>query len=24
VLIEKIRVAGRGTHVCPVCQPVTQ
>lgn len=24
VLIEKIRVAGRGTHVCPVCQPVPQ
>ena len=22
VLIEKSRVAGRGTHVCPVCQPV--
>lgn len=22
VLIEKLRVAGRGTHVCPVCQPV--
>jgi len=22
VLIEKIRVAGRGTHICPVCQPV--
>ena len=21
VLIEKIRVAGRGTHICPVCQP---
>ena len=21
-LIEKIRVAGRGTHVCPVCQPL--
>ena len=21
VLIEKIRVAGRGTHVCPICQP---
>ncbi len=24
VMIEKIRVAGRGTHVCPVCQPVPQ
>lgn len=24
VLIEKIRVAGRGTHVCPVCQAVPQ
>lgn len=24
LLIEKIRVAGRGTHVCPVCQPVPQ
>ncbi len=23
VLIEKLRVAGRGTHVCPVCQPMT-
>lgn len=23
-LIEKIRVAGRGTHVCPVCQPMPQ
>lgn len=23
VLIEKIRVAGRGTHICPVCQPET-
>ncbi len=22
VLIEKIRVAGRGTHICPVCQVV--
>lgn len=22
VLIEKIRVAGRGTHVCPVCQEI--
>lgn len=22
VLIEKIRVAGRGTHFCPVCQPL--
>lgn len=22
VLIEKLRVAGRGTHICPVCQPV--
>ncbi len=22
VLVEKIRVAGRGTHVCPVCQPL--
>lgn len=21
VLIEKIRVAGRGTHICPICQP---
>lgn len=21
VLIEKLRVAGRGTHICPVCQP---
>jgi len=21
VVIEKIRVAGRGTHICPVCQP---
>ncbi len=21
-LIEKIRVAGRGTHVCPMCQPL--
>lgn len=21
VMIEKIRVAGRGTHICPVCQP---
>lgn len=21
VLIEKIKVAGRGTHICPVCQP---
>lgn len=21
VIIEKIRVAGRGTHICPVCQP---
>lgn len=21
-LIEKIRVAGRGTHVCPICQPL--
>lgn len=21
--IEKIRVAGRGTHVCPICQPLT-
>lgn len=21
VLIKKIRVAGRGTHICPVCQP---
>jgi len=24
VLIEKSRVAGRGTHVCPVCQPVPE
>ena len=24
VLIEKTKVAGRGTHVCPVCQPVPQ
>lgn len=24
VMIEKIRVAGRGTHVCPVCQTVTE
>ena len=24
VLIEKIRVAGRGTHVCSVCQPMPQ
>ena len=24
VLIEKTRVAARGTHVCPVCQPVPQ
>lgn len=24
VLIEKLRVAGRGTHVCPVCQPMPQ
>lgn len=23
VLIEKIRVAGRGTHVCPVCQSLS-
>jgi len=22
VLIEKIRVAGRGTHICPACQPL--
>ena len=22
VAIEKIKVAGRGTHVCPVCQPM--
>jgi len=21
VIIEKIKVAGRGTHICPVCQP---
>lgn len=21
-MIEKIRVAGRGTHICPICQPV--
>jgi len=20
VIIEKLRVAGRGTHICPVCQ----
>ena len=24
VLIEKLRVAGRGTHICPACQPVPQ
>lgn len=24
VTIEKIRVAGRGTHICPVCQVVAQ
>ena len=24
VIIEKIKVAGRGTHICPVCQPVSQ
>lgn len=24
VLIQKIRVAGRGTHVCPVCQPMPE
>lgn len=24
VLIEKSKVAGRGTHVCPACQPVSQ
>lgn len=24
VLIEKIRVAGRGTHICPVCQVVSK
>ncbi len=24
VLVEKIRVAGRGTHVCPVCQPAPE
>lgn len=24
VLIEKIRVAARGTHVCPLCQPMPQ
>lgn len=23
VLIEKIKVAGRGTHICPVCQQLT-
>lgn len=23
-MIEKIRVAGRGTHICPVCQPETE
>jgi len=23
-IIEKIRVAGRGTHICPVCQPLTK
>lgn len=22
-IIEKIRVAGRGTHICPTCQPLT-
>lgn len=22
VMIEKIRVAGRGTHICPVCQVI--
>jgi formamidopyrimidine-DNA glycosylase len=22
-VIEKIRVAGRGTHICPICQPLT-
>lgn len=24
VMIEKLRVAGRGTHICPVCQPMPQ
>jgi formamidopyrimidine-DNA glycosylase len=24
VMIEKIRVAGRGTHICPVCQVVSK
>ena len=24
ITIEKIRVAGRGTHVCPLCQPMPQ
>lgn len=24
VLIEKIRVAGRGTHICPICQVVRE
>ncbi|HEU0266202.1 MAG TPA: zinc finger domain-containing protein, partial [Candidatus Saccharimonadaceae bacterium] len=24
VMIEKIRVAGRGTHICPVCQKLTK
>lgn len=24
VIIEKIRVAGRGTHICPVCQLLTE
>ena len=23
VLIEKLKVAGRGTHICPVCQPLS-
>jgi formamidopyrimidine-DNA glycosylase len=23
ILIEKIRVAGRGTHVCPICQQIS-
>lgn len=22
VIVEKTRVAGRGTHICPVCQPI--
>ena len=24
VIVEKIKVAGRGTHVCSVCQPMPQ